>query len=58
MRVSGTVSEWEEWTGLEFPGDGEYVVPGALSPVRFEHGHGVYVEPSVWMRHPVPPAET
>ncbi len=53
MRVSGTVAEWEEWTGLAFPGEGEYVVPGALVPIRCRDGHGVYVEPNVWMRHPV-----
>ena len=53
MVVTGTVAEWEEWTGLEFPADGEYVVPGALVPVRFQGGRGVYVEPNVWMRHPV-----
>jgi hypothetical protein len=53
MRVTGTVAEWEEWTGLRFPAEGDYVVPGALVPVRFEEGIGVYVEPNVWMRHPV-----
>jgi hypothetical protein len=53
MRIPGTVAEWEEWTGLVFPDDGDYVVPGALVPVRFEAGIGVYVEPNVWMRHPV-----
>jgi hypothetical protein len=53
MRITGTVAEWEEWTGLHFPEDGDYVVPGALVPVRFEEGIGVYVEPNVWMRHPV-----
>jgi hypothetical protein len=53
MRVTGTVAEWEEWTGLLFPDDGDYVVPGALVPVTFEEGIGVYVEPNVWMRHPV-----
>jgi GNAT superfamily N-acetyltransferase len=53
MQVTGTVAEWEEWTGLHFPDDGDYVVPGALVPVRFEEGIGVYVEPNVWMRHPV-----
>jgi hypothetical protein len=53
MRVTGTVAEWEEWTGLHFPEDGDYVVPGALVPVTFEEGIGVYVEPNVWMRHPV-----
>lgn len=53
MRVTGTVAEWEEWTGLYFPEDGEYVVPGALVPVTFTEGIGVYVEPNVWMRHAV-----
>ena len=43
----------EEWTGLQFPEDGDYVVPGALVPVRFENGSGIYVEPNVWLRHPV-----
>lgn len=33
MRVVGTVSEWERWTGMSFPQTGSYVVPGALSPV-------------------------
>jgi GNAT superfamily N-acetyltransferase len=53
MTVGGTRAEWEEWTGLQFPEDGDYVVPGALVPVRFEDGVGTYVEPNVWMRHPV-----
>jgi hypothetical protein len=53
MRIAGTVAEWETWTGLVFPDDGDYVVPGALVPVWFEGGIGVYVEPNVWMRHPV-----
>ena len=51
MRVTGTVDEWEGWTGLTFPDDGDYVVPGALVPVRFDAGTGVYVEPNVWVRH-------
>lgn len=52
MRIAGTTAEWEEWTGLVFPDDGDYLVPGGLVPVRFVDGHGVYVEPNVWMRHP------
>jgi GNAT superfamily N-acetyltransferase len=51
MRVTGTVAEWEEWTSLRFPEDGDYVVAGALVPVTFAEGIGVYVEPNVWMRH-------
>jgi len=52
MTIMGPRSEWEEWTGLQFPEDGDYVVPGGLVPVRFENGTGTYVEPNVWMRHP------
>jgi hypothetical protein len=51
MRITGTVAEWEEWTGMRFPDDGDYVVPGALVPVTFADGLGVYTEPNVWMRH-------
>ena len=53
MTVTAPRADWEEWTGLQFPEDGDYVVPGALVPVRFEGGRGTYVEPNVWMRHAV-----
>ena len=53
MTVAGSREEWEQWTGLQFPEDGEYIVPGGLVPVRFEAGRGTYVEPNVWMRHPL-----
>jgi hypothetical protein len=36
---------------MAFPADGDYTVPGALVPVRFADGRGVYVEPNVWFRH-------
>ena len=51
MTISGTRAEWEEWTGMVFPEDGNYVVPGALVPVHFKNGRGVYVEPNIWVRH-------
>ena len=56
MIVPGTVSEWEGWTGMKFFESGEYVVSGALSPVRIdrEADLGVYVEPNVWVVHEVP----
>jgi GNAT superfamily N-acetyltransferase len=57
MRIEGTQGEWEAWTETQFPDDGEYVVPGALVPVSFAGGRGVYVEPNVWMRHRVHPAD-
>ena len=53
MRIEAPVADWERWTGMSFPEDGEYVVEGGLVPVRFERGVGLYVEPNVWMRHPV-----
>lgn len=51
MAVEGSREEWESWTGMVFPEDGDYVVPGALVPVAFTGGRGRYVEPNVWMRH-------
>lgn len=55
MTVTGTVGEWEGWTGMRFPESGPYVVPGALCPVRMdlERDLGTYEEPNVWMRHPI-----
>ena len=53
MCIEGTTEEWESWAGMAFPDDGDYAVPGALTPIRFSNGRGVYVEPNVWMRHPV-----
>ena len=55
MMVTGTVAEWEEWTKMAFPESGRYVVPGALVPVAIDRrrNRGRYVEPNVWMLHPV-----
>jgi GNAT superfamily N-acetyltransferase len=55
MTIVGTVADWEDWTGMVFPQTGAYVVPDALVPVAIdcEHDQGLYVEPNVWMRHPL-----
>jgi hypothetical protein len=37
MRIAGTVTEWEEWTGMQFPGDGQYTFPAGLAPVEIDH---------------------
>jgi GNAT superfamily N-acetyltransferase len=52
--ITGTVSQWEEWTAMAFPESGTYVVPGALVPIEIdrERDEGVYVEPNIWMVHP------
>ena len=54
LVVDGEISEWEEWTGMNFPESGDYVVPGALQPVVIdrENNLGRYEDPNVWMRHP------
>jgi hypothetical protein len=53
QTMTGTVTEWERWTGLTFPESGDYVIPGGLSVLRIDRSadEGVYHEPNVWMRH-------
>ena len=53
MIVTGTVADWQDWTGMAFPQTGRYVVPGALDLVEMdaERDHGSYVETNLWMRH-------
>jgi hypothetical protein len=54
LRITGTVAEWESWTGMAFPESGEYVFPEGLAPVRIDRAAdlGSYWEPNVWMVHP------
>jgi len=53
MLIPGTLDEWKEWTGLEFPGSGPYIIPGALNPVEIDidKNEGIYTEPNVWISH-------
>ncbi|MEV6205857.1 N-acetyltransferase [Kitasatospora sp. NPDC051914] len=57
MTVSGSLAQWRQWTGLPFDRDGATEVPGALVPVHVDlaHDRAVYVEPNVWVRHPLRP---
>jgi hypothetical protein len=54
MRITGTVLDWETWTGLALPESGDYVFPHGLAPVSVdrESDLGAYWEPNVWMIHP------
>jgi hypothetical protein len=54
LRITGTVAEWESWTGLTFPASGDYVFPEGLAPVTIDVDAdlGGYWEPNVWMIHP------
>jgi GNAT superfamily N-acetyltransferase len=55
MTIVGTVADWSRWTGMTFAASGQYAVEGALTPVviSLEHDQGVYVEPNVWVHHPL-----
>jgi len=53
MTMEAPVGEWEEWTGMRFPDDGEYVFPGALATLVVRDGVGTHVEPNVWLLHRV-----
>jgi GNAT superfamily N-acetyltransferase len=55
LRITGTVAEWEEWTGMAFPRSGSFWFPGGLAPVAIDRGADVgrYWEPNVWLRHAV-----
>ncbi len=51
MTMEAPVGDWEEWTGMRFPEDGEYVFPGALATLVVRDGIGTHVEPNVWLLH-------
>jgi hypothetical protein len=53
LQITGTTTEWESWTGMAFPGSGDYWFPGGLATVHIdrEQDRGSYWEPNVWMRH-------
>ncbi|MFE4575377.1 hypothetical protein [Streptomyces chartreusis] len=53
QTMTGTIAEWEGWTGMAFPETGDYVIPEGLSLLRLDHtaDQGTYVEPNIWMQH-------
>jgi hypothetical protein len=55
MVIAGTLAEWREWTGIRFTRSGPAIVAGGLSAVHvsLEQDHAVYVEPNLWVRHPL-----
>src|SRR3954464_3704205 len=40
MLIEALVADWEEWTGMRFPADGDYVVPEMLAPLVVRGGVG------------------
>ena len=53
QTMTGTIAEWESWTGLVFPESGTYVIDGGLSTltIETENDQGIYQEPGVWVQH-------
>jgi hypothetical protein len=53
MTMTGTVRDWETWTGLVFPNSGQYTIPNGLDILSIdrERDQGVYYEPNIWMQH-------
>ncbi|MFD9960588.1 Long-chain-fatty-acid--CoA ligase [Amycolatopsis sp. NPDC058986] len=54
LTVTGTLAQWREWTGVKLA-DGPNRIPGGIAPVHASVSHdvGIYVEPNVWMDHPL-----
>jgi GNAT superfamily N-acetyltransferase len=57
MTIRGSIRDWEGWTGIDFPGSGDYILPFAAAPVTIdrEADEGVYYDPNVWVVHDVDP---
>ena len=55
MTVRGSVSDWERWTGMEFPDTGRYLHPFGAAPIEIdrEADEGVYYDPNIWIVHDV-----
>jgi len=48
--IEGSISDWQGWTGMEFPESGEYVIPDGHVPLVVDRDQnlGRYAEPHVW----------
>jgi GNAT superfamily N-acetyltransferase len=53
LEISQPTAQWENWVGLAFPENGDYVFPGGLAPLSVKDGTGHYWEPNVWMLHEI-----
>jgi hypothetical protein len=51
MVVKGSRQQWMAWTGMDFPGEGNYTIPHGLVPVIVRDSEGEYIEPGIWVLH-------
>ncbi|MCJ1688457.1 hypothetical protein [Rathayibacter sp. VKM Ac-2927] len=51
--MTGSVAQWEEWTGMVLPASGENVIPDGLSRLCVDRDadKGIYVKPNIWVQH-------
>ncbi|UOZ07890.1 Long-chain-fatty-acid--CoA ligase [Amycolatopsis sp. WQ 127309] len=54
VTLAGSLADWREWTGVKLA-EGENFIPGGIAPVHASTAHdtATYVEPNVWMDHPM-----
>jgi len=53
QTMTGSVADWEKWTGMQFPSSGTYTIPDGLTTLEIDRdaGTGKYVEPNIWLQH-------
>ena len=55
QTITGTLEQWQRWTGMRFPASACYAIPGALAPLDIDLAAdtGICLEPNLWMEHPL-----
>lgn len=53
QAFTGSVAQWQDWSGLLLPASGTYVIPDALAPLQLDvqADRGTCTEPGIWVRH-------
>lgn len=46
-----SVEQWQEWTGLQFPEDGDYAIPEGNGLLHIKDGVGTYSEDCIWVAY-------
>ena len=56
ITLSAPIAQWTEWTGMQFPVTGEYVIPGGhrMLQVDVDTGIAKYGEDHLWFDIPLP----
>jgi len=55
MQLSGTVADWQRWLGISLTDAPQQVAPTLLAPLSIDPDTRIarYVEPNVWVEHPL-----